>query len=131
MRDGKLAHEQRRLSKEKKRNRVQQQTKRMGSKGALSVGRSDTAEESYIVTPKTVGGIPGTTRRDGLLVQGETRELQRHSGAWYHQGPPALHRLLRCHTISIYRRCANLLYASKPGDLQTGQFMVESEMLSG
>jgi hypothetical protein len=66
MRDGKLAHEQRRLSKEKKRNKVQQQTRRMGSKGALSVGRSDTAEESYIVTPKTVGDIPGTTRRDSL-----------------------------------------------------------------
>ena len=38
----------------------------MGSKGALSVGRSDTAEESYIVTPRTVGDIPGTTRRDSL-----------------------------------------------------------------
>jgi glucokinase len=75
--------------------------------------------QSHIVTRSLVGDIPGTTRRERILSREGTRELQRHSGAGYHKTPPALHRLLRCHTHNRHGNAAGarvMLNASKLGD---------------
>jgi hypothetical protein len=83
--------------------------------------------QSSLVTPSFGGGYPWYNSKGEHSVQGETRELQRHSGAGYHKTPPALHRLLRCHTYSRHGNAAGarvMLKASKLGGLHTGSQVV-------